>query len=294
MNHENILTPKVIEDNTAVIHFTDMNEMLSCIDAGEYHWEDIGGEDNKSREKWTYGQEVVGRENLERALKMGQTTRKVYEQYHKQRAMLERKAGISKFLGRGLSCKRKRVVRDDGDDLSMSRLMGGSSQYWTTTNRESQRANVRIGMNIGVANGHTERDFIRLGATITLMGDIINKLGYAVEIIVFNFVEYKGSEDWKYFGMSIPMKMANEPLDIHRMLTSGLPGLFRDKCFGLMSKKYGFYDGLGYQRQVTDVYKKELNLLHVDEQKFVKDDEQAVDGLAKMMQDLAEKPIWMR
>jgi hypothetical protein len=172
--------------------------------------------------------------------------------------------------------------------------MGGSDHYWTATIRDSKRANVRIGLNIGVASGHSERDFVRLGATITLMGDIISKLGYAVEIIVFVFIQYSGEENWSDFGMSIPMKMSNEPLDIHRMLTSGLPGLFRDKCFGLMKNKYKFYSGMGYQKQVTEAYKKELNLLHVVEQKFAKSDESAVDGLAQMMQDLAEKPIWMR
>lgn len=292
IDHKSIVKPKIIKskkDGThAVIHFSNMGEMLSCVDQGEYHHK------VSKDEEWTYGRHVVGRDALERALKMGKTSEHLVKQYQKQRAMLEMKAGIRQFTGMGLSCRRKRAIRDDGDDLSMSRLMGGGDQYWVTTIRESKRANVRIGMNMAISWQHKEKDFVRLGATLAVMSDVLTKLGYAVEVIAFNFVGYNGKKKWKHLGMSIPMKMPNEPLDIHRLLTSGLPGLFRDKCFGLMGKAWDSNSTMGYQTPVTDTYKKELNLLHVVEQEFCKTDEKAVDGLHEMIKGLSDKPVWMR
>ena len=297
--YDNILTPKIIEDEFegkhAVIHIPNMRTMLECVYADEIFWHN-NGEDGSNRETWTYGREVVGRENLKRALTIGKTSDKTIRLYQKLRAEMEMDARISKFVGKGLSCKRKRVVRDDGDDLSMARLMGGSDQYWQTTIRKSKRANVRIGMNMAISHGHKEKDFARLGATLALISDVLTKMGFALEVVCYNFVACSGDSenDWKYFGMSIPIKMANEPLDIHRLMSAGLPGLFRDFCFGLMDKKYGFKYGKGCQSETTDAYKRELNLLHSVEQRFCKTNAQAVDGLAQTLQGLANKPKWFR
>ena len=297
--YDNILTPKIIEDEFegkhAVIHIPNMRTMLECVYADEIFWHN-NGEDGSTRETWTYGREVVGRENLKRALTIGKTSDKTIRLYQKLRAEMEMDARISKFVGKGLSCKRKRVVRDDGDDLSMARLMGGSDQYWQTTVRKSKRANVRIGMNMAISCGHKEKDFARLGATLALISDVLTKMGFALEVVCYNFVACSGDSenDWKYFGMSIPIKMANEPLDIHRLMSAGLPGLFRDFCFGLMDKKYGFKYGKGCQSETTDAYKRELNLLHSVEQRFCKTNAQAVDGLAQTLQGLANKPKWFR
>ena len=149
-------------------------------------------------------------------------------------------------------------------------------------------------MNMAIAWNHKEDDFIRLGATLAVISDILTKLGYAVEVICYNFVQYNGKKKWDYFGMSIPIKMPNEPLDIHRLLTGGLPGLFRDKCFGLMKTAWKFNRGMGYQTRTTELYKKELQLIHVVEQDMCETDEKAVDGLSEMMRKLSDKPKWMK
>ena len=295
--YKNILNPKIVDDEFegthAIIHMPNMRTMLEGIYDNEIFWHDAG-ENGSSREEWTYGKSVVGRENLRRALVQGRTSEKMIKLYRKLRNEMDMDARISKFVGTGLSCKRKRVIRDDGDDLSMSRLMGGSDEYWSATERRSQRANVRIGMNMGIAHTHKEKDFARLGATLALISDVLTKMGYAVEVVAYNFVKYRGENDWKYFGMSIPIKMPNEPLDIHRLMSAGLQGLFRDFCFGLMDIEYKFYSGMGHQCETTDAYKKELNLLHVVEQRFCRTTDEAIDGLSKTLQKLADKPNWFR
>ena len=295
--YNNILEPKIINDKNegihAVIHMPDMRTMLDCIYQTKSFW-DRNGEEGTERESWTYGTNVVGRENLKRALTIGQTSDKVMQLYQKMRSEIEMDSRISKFTGKGLSCKRKRVIRDDGDDLSMSRLMGGQDQYWATTMRNSQRANVRIGMNMAISWQHKEKDFARLGATLALISDVLTKMGYAVEVIAYNFVKYNGENNWKHFGMSIPIKMPNEPLDIHRLMSAGLSGLFRDYCFGLMDTKYDFQSGMGWQCETTDAYKQELDLLDVVEQRFCKTTEDAVDGLVGTLEKLANRPTWFK
>ena len=295
--YKKILEPKIIRDKDegthAVIHMPDMRTMIDCIYNTESFWSN-NGEEGSRRETWTYGKDVVGRSNLNRALTIGQSSDSILRLYQKLRSEIEMDSRISKFVGKGLSCKRRRVVRDDGDDLSMSRLMGGQDQYWSTTVRQSQRANIRIGMNMAISWKHKEKDFARLGATLALISDILTKMGYAVEVVAYNFLKYVGSKRWDYFGMSIPFKMPNEPLDVHRLMSAGLPGLFRDYCFGLMDKQYGFYDGMGRQVETTDAYKQELNLLHVVEQRFCKTTDDAVDGLVSTLEQIANKPTWFK
>ena len=289
--YDRILKPKIIDDKFegkhAVIHMPDMRTMLECVYENELFTRE------RSKVKWQYGNNVVGRENLKRALTIGRTSDSMMRLYQKLRARIDSRIDISKFVGEGLSCKRKRVRRDDGDDLSMSRLMGGSDQYWETTIRKSKRANVRIGMNMAISYGHKERDFARLGATLACICDVITKLGYGVEVIAYNFAGYSGSKNWNRFGISIPFKLANEPLDVHRLMTAGLPGLFRDFMFGLMEKKYKFGYGLGYQCETTDTYRQELNLIHAVEQRFCKTDEDTIDGLEKALQTIAKPPKWV-
>ena len=295
--YSKIIEPKIIEDEFegkhAVMHMPDMRAMLECIHKKEIFFSRVGKEGSE-RESWTYGNEVVGRDNLRRALTIGQTSDKVIRLYQKMRSEMDMDSRISKFVGMGLSCKRRRVTRDDGDDLSMSRLMGGQDQYWSTTERKSQRANVRIGMNMAISWQHKEKDFARLGATLALISDVLTKMGYGVEVLAYSFVQYSGKNDWRYLGISIPIKMSNEPLDIHRLMSAGLSGLFRDYIFGLLEKEYKSNSSMGYQCETTDAYKKELNLLHTVEQRFCKTTDQAIDGLAQTMQKLADKPTWFR
>tara|TARA_Y100001937_G_scaffold128099_1_gene202484 strand:+ start:1132 stop:2034 length:903 start_codon:yes stop_codon:yes gene_type:complete len=295
--YSKIIEPKIIEDEFegkhAVMHMPNMRTMLECIHKKEIFFDRVGKE-GSDRELWTYGNEVVGRDNLRRALTIGQTSDKVIRLYQKMRSEMDMDSRISKFVGMGLSCKRRRVTRDDGDDLSMSRLMGGQDQYWSTTERKSQRANVRIGMNMAISWQHKEKDFARLGATLALISDVLTKMGYGVEVLAYSFVQYSGKNDWRYLGISIPIKMSNEPLDIHRLMSAGLSGLFRDYIFGLLEKEYKSNSSMGYQCETTDAYKKELNLLHTVEQRFCKTTDQAIDGLAQTMQKLADKPTWFR
>tara|TARA_R100001443_G_scaffold3461_4_gene10856 strand:- start:195 stop:1097 length:903 start_codon:yes stop_codon:yes gene_type:complete len=295
--YKEILEPKIIDDEFegkhAVMHMPDMRTMLKCIHENKYLFS-RNGEKGSERERWVYGKNIVGRDNLKRALTIGQSSDYIIRLYQKLRSEMDMDSRISKFVGKGLSCKRKRIVRDDGDDLSMARLMGGQDEYWSTTERKSQRINVRIGMNMAISWKHKERDFARLGATLALISDVLTKMGYAVEVLAYNFVNYSGRQDWRYLGISIPIKMSNEPLDIHRLMSAGHSGLFRDYMFGLLENRYDSYDDMGSQCETTDTYKRELNLLHTVEQRFCKSTDQAIDGLAQTLQKLANKPHWFR
>ena len=107
VDYKNIVKPKIITDENgsnshAVVHFTDMREVLECIEDGDYHNDD-NGKPGSDRYEFTYGKTIVGRDVLNKHLRMGKTADKFIKQYHKQRAMLERKAGLKQFLGRGLS-----------------------------------------------------------------------------------------------------------------------------------------------------------------------------------------------
>ena len=100
---DRILEPKIINDKFegkhAIVHMTDMRTLIECIYENELFT------DERSK-KWQYGKHIVGRENLKRALTIGRTSDSMMRLYQKLRASIDTRIDVSKFVGKGLSCKR--------------------------------------------------------------------------------------------------------------------------------------------------------------------------------------------
>jgi len=285
-------TDHVLKDGTKVgiVRFKDMRAELRAVEELNLYCDvaDIQG-------SWTYGSDFPTREDTVGALKSGRIVQGVLKEYDRQRKLIEKAVGISKFLGKGLSCKRKRVPADEGDELSMSRIMSGSDTYWMRTERNSKRKNVRIGVNFSLACGNQDKDFARLGGTLALLCDICYKLGFSVEAHGVGVTNYEGSRGYGYIITDTIIKKPAERMDIQRILSVMHKGLHRDIWFGLKDKLFDINkSSYGRQTQTSDELRDLIGLDYVIEQHNIRRDIQLTGFFEDMIHKLVDKKEYLR
>lgn len=292
MNTETIteqgLTYTVYEDKSnegsreklAYAHLGDATQMLSVIEKNNLWWHD-NGKEGSSREKWTYGSHYVGRDRNMLALKRGESPKALMDKFIEYRNLLTDSIDVTKYVGMGLSCRRRRKISDDGSEIDISRYVNGDELYWQSYKRDAQRQNVRLGINFGVSCTCGEDDFAKLGACVSLLADILTKLGYGVEIVGMDFVGYNGGRDYTHICLASTFKRPHEPLDIQKLLNTGLPSMLRDFSFGINKRVFEIGTSQGSCTEATPLLKKVANVLYVAEHKNVKNPKKFIDHLDK-------------
>jgi|TARA_R110000744_G_scaffold339876_1_gene445001 hypothetical protein len=239
--------------------------------------------------KWTYGTYFKNNETHMKALRQGRTTPSLVNHYKKIRRTLERKLRVSKFTGQGVSCKRKRRFVDDGDEVDIDRFLANSDTPWVVTKRNKKARNIKIAINFGLSCGNSEINFAKLISAGAYLSDVLTKVGYAVEVWGVNSTGYKGSLRLDEVCTAIKFKDSGQRLDIQRVLSMGLTGLFRNLIFGILEKKWKSNETLGYQIQMSKEVKKELGFNYVIEQEIVSDEEKMLDYFEKAISNAVEK-----
>tara|TARA_R100000808_G_C2147157_1_gene155094 strand:- start:241 stop:1167 length:927 start_codon:yes stop_codon:yes gene_type:complete len=238
-------------------------------------------------EKWTYGS-LKNRENLVEHLMVGKASKKVTKFFEEYRAEVERKLDVSSYLGVGLSSKRVRRRSDDGDELNIDRIMTNRDDYWDTMVRDNRRRNIRIGINFTLNADNDEMEFARLGATASVLADVLTKMGNAVEICATYCCRYRGQMDKVHeFMVLFPIKRSNEPLDLQRVMSIATNGILRDLLFQ-MKEQFDFASSMGQQKEMSDNAKKKANVFYVVEQKEHRTTNDSVDALDREINRLAE------
>ena len=299
--NEHGLIYTVYEDETsdgkheklAYAHLGDATQMLSTIEKESLWWHDNGRE-GSSREKWTYGSHYVGRDRNKLALKRGESPKALMDKFMEYRDLLTDKIDVTKYVGMGLSCRRRRRISDDGAEIDISRFVNGDELYWQSYKRDAQRQNVRLGINFGVSCTCGEEDFAKLGACVSLLADILTKLGYGVEIVGMDFVRYNGKRDYTHLCIASTFKKPHEPLDIQKLLNTGLPCMLRDFSFGINDKVFEIGQGQGCCNEATPLLKKVANILYVAEHKNVKDPKKFIDHLDKTIYGVCSRKDYVQ
>tara|TARA_Y100000361_G_scaffold79289_1_gene70149 strand:- start:14080 stop:15009 length:930 start_codon:yes stop_codon:yes gene_type:complete len=238
-------------------------------------------------EDWTYGS-LKNRENLVEHLMVGKASDKVTKFFEKYRAEVERKLDVSSYVGVGLSSKRTRRRSDDGDELNIDRIMTNRDDYWDTMVRDNRRRNIRIGINFTLNADNDEMEFARLGATASVLADVLTKMGNAVEICATYCCRYRGRMDKVHeFMVLFPIKRSNEPLDLQRVMSIATNGILRDLLFQ-MKEQFQFGSGMGQQKEMSDNAKKKANVFYVVEQKDTSTTDNSVDALDREIRRLSE------
>tara|TARA_R100001377_G_scaffold65994_1_gene41264 strand:+ start:3438 stop:4292 length:855 start_codon:yes stop_codon:yes gene_type:complete len=268
------------------LQFQSLRDMQEAIKKNK--WEHSKTE-KRFNDEWTYGSHFDNRDTHMKALRQGRTTPSLVTHYKKIRSVLERKLKVSKFAGQGISCKRKRRFVDDGDEIDMDRFLANSDTPWVVTKRNKKARNIKIAVNFGLSSGNNEHSFAKLVSAGAYLSDVLTKIGYAVEVWGVDATGYRGSLKLDEVCTAIKFKDSGQRIDLQRILSMGLPGLFRNLIFGILEKKWESDSSLGKQIQMSKEVKKELGFNYVIEQEIVSNEEKMLDFFEKAISNAVEK-----
>lgn len=271
------------EDRIVLLDYNSASQYIEdCMKHPKAHHVEDG-------DNWTYGT-LKTRENLIEALTVGRASDKVKGFFEEYRSEVERTLDVSQYIGKGLSSKRVRRASDDGDELSIDRIMVNRDDYWDKMVRDTKRKNIRIGINFSLAWGNDEMEFARLGATASVLADVLTKMGNAVEVNATYCCQYDGGmSDIREFMVLFPIKRPHEPIDLQRIMSIATNGILRDLLFQLKKGVFGFYGSCGYQKEMSDRAKEVSDVVYVVEQKDCVDVPTSIDSLDREIRRLSEE-----
>jgi hypothetical protein len=221
--------------------------------AAEYSYEEICGAEDGSQNNgadWTYGSYGDRATTLDACLK-GQVNerarRKASDLLAKCRPVIDR------YSSQKESAKRRRVFREEGSELDMDRVLSLDSRCWSQTQRGRKARTFRLVLNSCLSCGNGEDDFTEIGAMAAAVCEALERLGFNVEVHVAALVKAGSAYSIKkpgdgYETWIAPMwklKAAEEPIDVERVLSVAVQGMFRDCTFGVYRTHFGGSGGLG-------------------------------------------------
>ena len=197
------------------------------------------------RDNWAFG-ELGSRKKTEEYLIKGLGLISMRTQARKYREELE-KTVLQEVKSSVQSIKRVRRHNDSDGDLDLDAVLGGSDEYWTKIERNGSQKVVRIAINCSISCGNGSKEFAKLVSLSAVFCEILEELGYGVEIYCAFISQIGGyrdtpeNMDWE--SVIFPIKECNEVLDVERIYSLGLQGLFRDVFFRVERVQNGAHVG---------------------------------------------------
>lgn len=126
----------------------------------------------------------------------------------------------------------RKEYAEEGDEMDMDRFMDGDDKMWMRKKkRDTQVLAARVYIDICVA-GATSTEVVTTNMLYSVViCEILQKSGLPLEIIV-GATSLGATSDANLYNVSIVAKRHDEPLDVSRLLTFALPGVFRQYIFG--------------------------------------------------------------
>jgi len=201
------------------------------------------GKDDKHT-KWVFGKyegfnsaELVRKTALE-----GKCPRSVNTYVKRFRKELEAQ-GLYELPQEEISCKKQRVWCDDGAELDIDAVMSGDPDYWVKTLRNGKYRVVRLVVNYSASFNNNATTFAKTLAMTYVTAEIIEQLGYGVEIYATACCRSPYSNSLEEQATLFPLKRTQEPLDIQRMGFVGVVGFFRYYTFANENELFGNFNG---------------------------------------------------
>jgi len=188
------------------------------------HYDNIHGDHD-----WMFGS-FNNLDKTQTALDLGLGSELVMTELQKIQREIETDPEFQLLLTKGLTKKRKRVYGESGDELDIDRVLCGDPQHWQSMTQGRKNNVVRLGVNIGLSGGNSEKDFAKLAAYVLVCADFVTKMGYSVEISVLCGA-WESIRNWEYSASLFKVKDANEPMDLNRLSCLGIAALFRHYQF---------------------------------------------------------------
>ena len=194
---------------------------------------------------WQFG-ELESREKTEEYLIKGLGLKSMRIQARKYREEFENTV-LEEVRSSVQSIKRTRRHNDSDGDLDLDAVLGGSDEYWTKIERNGSQKVVRIAINCAISCGNGSEEFAKLVSLSAVFCEILEELGYGVEIYCAFISELSGHRktpenmDWE--SVIFPIKQCSEVLDVERIYSLGLQGLLRDVFFRVERVQSGNHGG---------------------------------------------------
>jgi hypothetical protein len=194
-------------------------------------------------EYWRYGSysTLLG---TQVAAQAGDVKQSTLDSYMKVREELEPIFEELRSEMRVVSRKRVRRVCDDGDDIDMDRYMNRDMDCWVVARRGGKMQQITLGVNFAHLGCSDEKDFVEVAALAAAASDLLSMAGFPVEIRFFAN-SAPGSEGFASC-ITFPVKKAEDALDTKAILTSSIPGMFRELAFRVRETVQGASNGGGF------------------------------------------------
>jgi hypothetical protein len=249
----------------SVFHFMETAEaMLADKDISDKRYTRYVSNPFHKNDEWSLGTEFNTIEKTREALTKGQPAQATIKGIEEMRKKLLENETVKKTMEKGRSLKRQRKFEMDGGELDIDRVMCGDPEYWMKLQLGKKNNIIRIGFNFSMNCGNGEKEFYRLAAVASVMSDLFQVCGYSVEIMAASFTSggVHGNGAPNITGTIMPIKRADEPLDIMRVASIGIPGMLR---------KYGFAQyvtvhpgepdyGLGQAQKSDEAFKQHFDI----------------------------------
>lgn len=145
------------------------------------------------------------------------------------------------------SVKRRRVWREEGAELDIDAVMSGDPNYWVKTVRNGKMRIVRLVVNYSFSGGNNASESSKLLALCYCVAEILESLGYGVEIYGGQFCHspytFKAEGNRHEQGSIVPLKTVQQPLDLQRIGSASVTGLFRYFGFVMDNELFGNFNG---------------------------------------------------
>lgn len=231
---------KIETKNAYIAKFESINDVLDIakkthIEPSTYDW------------TWSKNRECNSLEKTYKLLEQGRglsSVRNIAKRYREE----FQNCNMSQILGATKSIKRKRVFNDYDGDVEIDKYLNGDIDFYETIKRNGSQQIVRLGINYSLSCGNNINDFSRMVALASIFAEILESLGYGVEIYACG-IEQKRREQKtkKWRNIMFPLKQANEPLDFDRIYSIGLSGLLRDVHFKVTEHLHQTHGGICYE-----------------------------------------------
>ena len=236
---------KLENKDSCIMSFSSINELVDIAEKSDKVSQIINAK------KWVYSENIEcdTREKSFALLRSGRGLSSIRKLSRKYRQELEN-SDLSEIIHTTKSIKRTRRFNDFDGNLDFDRVMVGNPDYWEKIKRDGDAKIVRIGINYALANTNTIHSFSRIVGLSAIFAEILENLGYGVEIYGSSFYENDRKKPRtmrkQWLGCLFPVKLANEPLDFDRIYSLGLPALLRDAEFHVEHHFYNEFGGFAY------------------------------------------------
>ena len=210
--------------------------------------------------------------------------------------------GLDMFEFNNKACKRQRRFSEDGDELDIDRYISDDINMWSNIRRTKKKDFIRLVLNFGMNADASLEDFARNTALAYCTTEILENLGYSVEIIgtansrdCFNprFLKSTYGDElgnvkcWiSESSVSFTIKQFDDMLDLRAIGMSTLPALFRKYSFDIRKTIYGSPYGSTFKhtKEFSEFIGSNLNIGRC----YSRDSKQQIEHISKVIKEITD------